>query len=88
MSWCVSHIGGCVDRHVAVVVVVLRTVCSTVPVVSVADKALFYLTSVNTNEEGSLCVGRVVRNFLLLSNSAGDFNWWSTGVLLYNIIPK
>ena len=30
-----------------------------------------------------LCaVGRVVRNFLLLSDSAGEFNWytWSTGV--------
>ena len=32
--------------------------------------------------------GRVVRNFLLLSNSAGDFNWWSTGVVLYDSIPR
>ena len=37
----------------------------------------------------ALCaVGRVVRNFLLLSNSAGDFNWWSTGVVLYDSIPR
>ena len=34
-----------------------------------------------------LCaVSRVVRNFLLLSDSAGEFNWWSTGVVLHDNI--
>ena len=34
-----------------------------------------------------LCaVVRVVRNFLLLSDSAGEFNLWSTGVVLHDSI--
>ena len=34
-----------------------------------------------------LCaVGRVVLNFLLLSDSAGEFNWWLTGVVLHDNI--
>ena len=37
----------------------------------------------------ALCaVDSLVRNFLLLSNSAGDFNCWSTGVVLYDSIPS
>ena len=36
-----------------------------------------------------LCtVSRVVRNVQLLSNSAGDFNSWSPGVVLYYSIPR
>ena len=31
-------------------------------------------------------VGSVVRNFLLLSYSAGEFNWSSTGVVLHDSI--
>ena len=37
MSWDTSHTGGCVDRHVVVVMVVLRRGCSIAPVVSVAQ---------------------------------------------------
>ena len=36
MSWNASHTGGCVDRHVVVVMGVLQSGCGTAPVVSVA----------------------------------------------------
>ena len=48
--------------------------------------AFFDLISFNTYEEGSCAFGRVVQNFLLLSDSAGKFNWWSTGVALHDSI--
>ena len=77
MSWNASHAGGCVDRHVVVVTVVLQSSFSTALVV------------LSLPARRALCwVGWVVRNFLLLSNSAGDFNWWSTGVVLYDSIPR
>ena len=38
MSWNASHTGGCVGRHVVVVMVVSQNGCSTAPVVSVARK--------------------------------------------------
>ena len=55
MSWNVSHTGGCVDRHVAVVMVVRQTVVVLHLLFLSPIKAFFDLTSVNIGEEGSLC---------------------------------
>ena len=83
MSWNASHTGGCVGGHLAVVMAILQSGCSTRPVVSVAHEGFLWL-DLCKNWWGELFV-RLVGWF---SNSACDFLWWSTGVVLYNSIPR